>query len=86
MSDTPIYEPAFPVVSEIMGHSGGMKRRGIAHRQKQQLQLACDPGRQHQHAGSRPGSYIRNEYGERVTVEQMLRTITERSWRNGVTR
>lgn len=33
------------------------------------------------HLFSKPGSYIRNEYGERVTVDQMLKTITERSWR-----
>lgn len=39
-----------------------------------------------QHLFSKPGTYIRNEYGERVTVEQMLKTITERSWRNGLSR
>lgn len=29
-----------------------------------------------------PGSYIRDEYGDKVTREDMLKTITERWWQN----
>ena len=29
----------------------------------------------------KPGSFIRNEYGEKILIEEMLKTITERSWR-----
>jgi len=33
---------------------------------------------------TQPGSSIRNEYGEKVTREEMERVITQRRWRDGM--
>lgn len=33
---------------------------------------------------NKPGAFIRNEYGERISIEEMEKTITQRSW-NGST-
>jgi hypothetical protein len=32
---------------------------------------------------SKPGCVIRNEYGETVSVDELLKTITERAWPRG---
>jgi hypothetical protein len=33
-----------------------------------------------------PGSHIRNEYGERVTLEEMVAIVTKRAWKSPGTR
>ncbi len=35
---------------------------------------------------AKPGSVIRNEYGELVSAEEMERTVTQRTWRDGPVR